>query len=102
MREMNRAYKNRDEATDVLAFEDGEPDPETGEFYLGDVVVSLETAAREAAARKTAARDEAALYALHGLLHLLGYRDGTAQERAAMEAAQAEIFNRHGLTYREG
>jgi ssRNA-specific RNase YbeY (16S rRNA maturation enzyme) len=38
-----------------------------------------------------------ALYALHGLLHLLGMRDDTPEGRAAMAAAQGEIFHALGL-----
>lgn len=98
MRAWNHRYTGRDETTDVLAFDDGEVDPDTGCVHLGDLVVSTETAVREAQARDLNAEDELALYALHGMLHLLGMRDETEDGRAAMAAAQREIFSRHGRT----
>lgn len=98
---MNRQYKKHDGPTDVLAFADGDPDPRTGTTHWGDIMVSAETAAREAAARAAARPDwtashELMLYALHGLLHLLGMDDGDAADAAAMRAAQTEAFAARG------
>ncbi len=100
IRSLNRAHKGRDRPTDVLAFEDGEIDPATGRPYLGDIAVSVDTARREARARGLRIRDEVALYALHGLLHLLGMRDDTDPNRAEMIRAQGRVFRKLGLTYR--
>lgn len=98
---MNGAYLGHEGATDVLAFDDGDLDPETGRMHLGDIAVSLDTAARVAAETGMRFEEEAVLYALHGLLHLLGMRDGTDEGRAAMQAAQREEFARHDLRYVE-
>jgi probable rRNA maturation factor len=40
---------------------------------LGDVVLSLDTAARQAGERRYSLRDEARVLLVHGVLHLLGY-----------------------------
>lgn len=99
MVEMNRSFKKRDETTDVLAFEDGDPDPDTGVVHLGDIVISADTAARVAGERGLPVTHEIVLYALHGLLHLLGFRDHDEASAARMVAAQKEIFERHGMAF---
>ncbi len=81
MRVLNRDFRNRDRATDVLSFPqfDGIPGRagaaarNAPPLPLGDVVISLETARRQAAAGglQTAGRLRALL--VHGFLHLLGY-----------------------------
>jgi probable rRNA maturation factor len=73
MKRLNRAWKGKNRPTDVLAFE------------TGDIVVSIETAARQAKAEKHSLRRELAHLAVHGALHLAGWRDGTARARQAME-----------------
>lgn len=98
---MNEAYLHHEGPTDVLAFDDGDVDPETGRIHLGDIAISLDTAARVAAQTGMRFEEEATLYALHGLLHLLGMRDHTEAGRNAMKAAQREEFARHGLRYVE-
>jgi len=72
-------------ATDVLSFEQGE------------IVVSGETARREAEARGLRPREELLLYVVHGALHLAGYRDSTAAERARMRSAERRALRRLGL-----
>ena len=51
IREFNHQYRGIDEATDVLSFENSFIDPESGEMYLGDILISYETARRQADAR---------------------------------------------------
>jgi rRNA maturation RNase YbeY len=74
MQRLNRAYRQRDRPTDVLAFamRDGE-DGALHPSLLGDVVISLDTAARQAAARDASVGDEVRVLLVHGILHLLGY-----------------------------
>lgn len=71
---LNRDYRGKDRPTDVLAFalRDGEPAPGAGAL-LGDVVISLDTAARQAAERDVPLGDEVRVLLIHGILHLLGY-----------------------------
>jgi probable rRNA maturation factor len=79
MREYNRVFRGQDRPTDVLSFsDDGEPDPE-GKVHLGDIVISVPTAARQARVAGHSLPCELRILALHGYLHLLGYdheRDG--------------------------
>jgi probable rRNA maturation factor len=67
MRSLNRRYRGKDRATDVLSFPAGEP----GE--LGDVVIAAGVAARQAREAGHSMAVELRVLALHGLLHLLGY-----------------------------
>jgi probable rRNA maturation factor len=66
-------------ATDVITFQHGE------------IIVSLDTAARVAAGLGRSTADEVLLYCIHGLLHLYGYDDTTPSARAAMHARQDEL-----------
>jgi probable rRNA maturation factor len=88
---MNFAYKNRNNPTDVLAFYDGDEEGE-GKIHLGDVMISSDTAKREADGREVPFFEELSLYALHGVLHLLGFRDGTDEERKTMRAAERAVL----------
>lgn len=83
MRALNRTYRGADRPTDVLAFalREGEDDALRADL-LGDVVISLDTAARQAAARGVPPAEEVRVLLTHGLLHLLGYD----HERSPAEA----------------
>ncbi len=72
IRDLNREYRGKDEPTDVLSFAQDDPD------VLGDIIISLPTAARQAASANWPLESEIALLGIHGLLHLLGYDDETA------------------------
>lgn len=78
--------------TDVLSFPIGDVDPLRKAYFLGEIVVSFETAAREARERGLSAREEWTRYLVHGFLHLLGYDDRTPKLRAQMEALQERIL----------
>jgi probable rRNA maturation factor len=65
---LNARFRGKDQPTDVLSF----PGP-GGEAGLGDVVISLETAARNARAFGRTLPQEVDVLALHGFLHVLGY-----------------------------
>ncbi len=97
---LNRRHLGKNHATDVLAFEDGEI--EAGRLRLGDIAISYDTATREAAERGVEFTHELAFYALHGLFHLLGMRDGTAAERRRMHEAQAGVMRELGLPVAAG
>jgi probable rRNA maturation factor len=68
LRSLNARYRGKDKPTDVLSF----PGP-GGEAGLGDVVISLEMAARNARAFGRTLPQEVDVLALHGFLHVLGY-----------------------------
>jgi probable rRNA maturation factor len=67
VRALNRKFRKKDKATDVLSFPAEEPG------YLGDVVISSGVAVRQARAAGHSRATELRVLALHGLLHLLGY-----------------------------
>lgn len=77
VRILNRTYRKKDYATDVLSFPADEPQagtPSRGpDAYLGDIVIARGVARRQAKAAGHAERTELRVLALHGLLHLLGY-----------------------------
>ena len=77
---IHRQFMNIPGATDVITFEHGE------------IVLSADTAARCGAEFGHGAAAEAALYIVHGLLHLNGFLDGTEADRAAMHAVQDRIW----------
>jgi len=72
IREFNHQYRGIDEATDVLSFENAFIDPESGEMYLGDILISYETARRQADARGLEMMAEIEMLLVHGILHLAG------------------------------
>ena len=67
IQKLNQQFRGVDKATDVLSFPAEEPD------NLGDVAISVETAARQAKENGLTFDDEIAQLILHGLLHLSGY-----------------------------
>lgn len=74
MRELNRRWRGKTGTTDVLSFPADQNEFEkSGGPRLGDVVISVDQAARQAAENKLALEDEIAQLILHGLLHLCGY-----------------------------
>lgn len=96
IRDLHNRYFGDDTPTNVISFaqrdgefSDLEPD------VLGDVVVSVQTAARDAAEAGGPLLDEVTFLLLHGLLHLLGYdHEGDQSHRAPeMEAKEEELFS---------
>ena len=99
IKQLNRDYRGIDAPTDVLAFsmregEDGNVNPN----LLGDLVVSLETAARQASTRDGLSgvcgdlEAEIAVLIVHGMLHLFGYDHQTREEAEIMFERQDSIF----------
>ncbi len=90
MRRLNRRYRRIDRPTDVLAFamrEAGGPESP----LLGDVVISLPTAARQSAEAGHSINREMAVLLVHGVLHLLGYdhEQGPREARRMRRKEQA-------------
>ena len=92
VRRLNRTYRHKDQATDVLSFPAGEPD------QLGDVVIASGVARRHARRAGHPLQTEIRVLALHGLLHLLGYDHEIDDGR--MARLEARLRRRGGL--REG
>lgn len=93
IRELNRRYRKKNEPTDVLAFPMQEgPGPSVDTGVLGDVVISLPTAARQAAQRDRPIIQEVTFLLAHGLLHLLGYDHGTTREEREMTTKTHDLM----------
>ena len=87
---LNRDYRKKDRPTDVLSFSQLDRPPEAGEL-LGDIVISVETAARQAAERGHSLTTEVRILLVHGICHLLGYDHERDDDALVMEAKEREI-----------
>lgn len=94
---LNRDFRGKDRPTDVLAFAQREgmafPGPDD---ILGDVVVSLETAARQAAERGHSTEAELRILLVHGICHLLGFDHERDEDAEVMEAKERELLRELG------
>lgn len=90
---LNREYRGKDEATDVLSFPQPEPFAGVSPRLLGDVVISLDTVARDCDGDRSRMRAEVLFLLCHGILHLLGYTHDTQPDRDRMAAKQAQYLN---------
>jgi len=105
IQEVNAQYRGKDVPTDVISFaleeitegevaivaEEGMP------TVLGDILISVETAARQAGEYGHDFKREIGFLALHGFLHLLGYDHMTEEEETKMFGRQKEILASFGL-----
>jgi len=88
IRRLNRDYREKDAATDVLSFPmDGAEGP-----LLGDLAISTDTAARQAEEQGHRLVSELHVLLVHGLLHLLGYDHHGPEQTRQMRAAEAELL----------
>ena len=93
MAELNGAWRRRPRPTDVLSFSqlEGEGAEHRGAL-LGDVVIGVETAARQAKARRRSLDDEVARLLIHGTLHLLGHDHRRERETRIMRAEERRLW----------
>ena len=95
---LNHRYLDHDRPTDVIAFSQlAGPGPQMRRPFLGDIVISLETAQQQAKLYDNSFFYELCFYLCHGILHLMGYRDKSADEAKGMEIKQRRILNQIGL-----
>jgi len=90
IRELNRRFRNIDKPTDVLSFPS-----DCGEDDLGDIAISVETAARQAKQNGLTLEGEIAQLMLHGLLHLSGYDHET--DNGEMNRLELRLRKRLGI-----
>ena len=104
IREINREYRGKDTATDVLSFPiisdddpDGDFDIQSGCVVIGDIVISVERALEQAITYGHSAERELAFLAVHSTLHLLGYdHERSAEEDELMQKKQEEVLGMIG------
>lgn len=89
MKDYNRRFHHVNSATDVLSF--GSP---ADDDYLGDIIISYDTAKENARRAGWRVSEELELLVTHGVLHLLGYDDANPDDRERMWARQAAIMAR--------
>jgi probable rRNA maturation factor len=99
LQDLNREWMGVDAPTDVLSFPSNETDPESGNRYLGDILVSVQRADEQAKAAGHSVEAEVQLLVIHGVLHLLGHDHAVDEEKARMWKAQGEILAALGLSH---
>ena len=89
LRNLNKKFHKDNRATDVLAFDLSlQKDKPNWE-----IVISCDTAVRNSSEFKTSTSYELNLYAIHGILHLLGYDDGTIAKAKTMRRKELEYVH---------
>lgn len=84
---LNRQYIGHDYYTDHIGF-----DYSAGDILSGDIYVGIETVQTNAELFGKTYDDELHRVIIHGLLHLVGFKDKTDEERAVMETAEDEAL----------
>ncbi len=95
MRALNRTYRRKDQATDVLSFAASR---ELGAPFLGDIVIATGVARRQASAAGHSYQAELRVLALHGLLHLMGYDHHDPADDGRMARLERSLRKKGGLT----
>jgi probable rRNA maturation factor len=91
LRRLNRSFRGKNIATDVLSF----PAGDAGLGVAGDLAISLERAERQAARFGHSLGDEVRVLLLHGVLHLAGFDH--EEDAGEMEAREAQLRRELGL-----
>ena len=101
---LNAQFRHQDKSTDVLSFAAMEVDfpqvesaPGTLSLYLGDIIISVDTAVRQAPEHGYALDKELAWLASHGLLHLLGWDHPDEPSLLIMLNQQETFLDQSGL-----
>lgn len=98
---LNRDFRDKDQPTDVLSFAALEVDcpqlPDEEPLYLGDIIISVETAAKQAIVQGHSLTVELGWLAAHGLLHLLGWDHPDEDSLVEMLTQQEELLHAIGL-----
>lgn len=99
IRELNRRWRNKDEATDVLSFE-AEPEddpvrpqrPPRGRGCYGDLVISMDTLVVNGAYFQVEPQEELQRVSVHGFLHLMGWDHATNEASEPMLQRQEAVL----------
>ncbi len=95
LRRLNKKFTTRDMDTDVLCF-DISGDIKNGVLF-GDIVVSVDSAARVSKSLRIPFKEELTRYLIHGILHLTGYDDTTAFKKKKMWKRQEGLMKKINL-----
>ena len=102
VQDLHRRYLNRDEPTDVLAFDYGSEQADssetsgTAQAVDGEIYIDFDTARERCREFGADEEEEAMRYAVHGLLHLMGYRDKSPADKARMRTLEDQYLRATG------
>ncbi|WP_347549548.1 rRNA maturation RNase YbeY [Pseudalkalibacillus hwajinpoensis] len=104
--EINREYRGKDQATDVISFalddeEEGEVPLNLGEevpHLLGEIVISVQKITEQSLEYAHSFDRELGFLTVHGFLHLLGYDHMTEEDEVEMFGKQKVYLEQYGLT----
>lgn len=106
--EFNKAYRNKDKATNILSFPQQEPfffkkeqknkKKQLPPLLLGDLMISYETVNQEAIDQKKIFTDHLTHLLIHGMLHLLGYDHETEAEAQIMESLELKLLRKFSIS----
>ena len=88
IKNINKKYLNKEYATDIISFNLEEKNKD----ILGDIYISIEQAKTNASNFNNSFENEIKLLIIHGILHLLGYRDYTENEKLEMNKEQTMLL----------
>jgi probable rRNA maturation factor len=91
LRSLHRDFMGIDTPTDIMTFP---ADESAGENQGGELAISVDHALTQAAEWGLSPGEEIAFLTVHGLLHLLGWRDGTNEQRQSMLERQRDLIER--------
>jgi probable rRNA maturation factor len=91
-RKLNRKYRQKDYATNVLTFSYDEPDQPADTPVRADIVLCTDVLQEEANAQKKTVLEHTAHLVVHGVLHAQGYDHETEEEAEEMELLERDIM----------
>jgi probable rRNA maturation factor len=97
VRVLNREWRGKDYATNVLSFPTPDDAPTAGPRHLGDIAIAFETTHREAGDEGKAFHHHLVHLAVHGTLHLLGFDHEEVEEAEEMEEMERAILAALGI-----
>lgn len=93
MRELNKKYRGKNKATNVLSFSEGPPN----NLGAGDIIICPEVVKKEAQAYGFTQKSWMTRLAVHGILHLIGYDHVRVKGSKEMEGLEKKILGRLGV-----
>lgn len=93
VRRLNARFRDRDAATNVLAF----PSVANLEDHLGDIALAFGVCTREAEAQAKSLADHLRHLVIHGVLHLMGYDHLDDASATRMEALERDVLAKLGV-----
>lgn len=96
IRKLNREYRGKNKATNVLSFEGGHEPADGQPWIAGDIVIAYQTVLLEAKEQNKSFSSHFAHLIIHGVLHLLGEDHLTEKQAKRMESQEIELMKQLG------